>query len=172
MSTELGKMLSDVAFSSSLHPFGANRGSWIQNLYNLSIKNCPNHCLIKHFCLSALVNFLDDCYSNFLGNFLNNRFLRERGMASIPKMEYQVFLCIFQKNSQRNFLISFKSKVAIAKFVWKMPKKSGIMKSGLDVMPFFLLDDLLRENLRGMRKFRTQNSILSCPNYFCNLCAD
>ena len=31
--------------------------------------------------------------------FLNNRFLREKGMASDPKMEYQVFLCIFQKNS-------------------------------------------------------------------------
>ena len=30
---------------------------------------------------------------------LNNRFLRERGMASTPKIEYQVFLCIFQKNS-------------------------------------------------------------------------
>ena len=30
--------------------------------------------------------------------YLNNRFLRERGMASTPKMEYQVFLCIFQKN--------------------------------------------------------------------------
>ena len=30
---------------------------------------------------------------------LNNRFLRERGIASTPKMEYQVFLCIFQKNS-------------------------------------------------------------------------
>ena len=30
--------------------------------------------------------------------FLNNKFLRERGMASNPKMEYQVFLCIFQKN--------------------------------------------------------------------------
>ena len=29
----------------------------------------------------------------------NNRFLREGGMASTPKMEYQVFLCIFQKNS-------------------------------------------------------------------------
>ena len=30
---------------------------------------------------------------------LNNRFLRKRRMASTPKMEYQVFLCIFQKNS-------------------------------------------------------------------------
>ena len=70
MSTELGKMPSDVAFLSSLHPCGANRGSWIQNLYNLSVNNCPKHCLIKHLCLYALVHFLDDCYSNFLGNFL------------------------------------------------------------------------------------------------------
>ena len=31
--------------------------------------------------------------------YLNNRFVRERGMASNPKMEYQVFLCIFQKKS-------------------------------------------------------------------------
>ena len=29
---------------------------------------------------------------------LNNRFLRERGMASNPRMEYYVFLCIFRKN--------------------------------------------------------------------------
>ena len=34
-------------------------------------------------------------------------------------------------------------KVAIAKYVWKMQKKSGIMKSGLKAMPLFLLDDLL-----------------------------
>ena len=32
--------------------------------------------------------------------FINNRFLRERGMASKPKMEYQVFLCIFQIRTQ------------------------------------------------------------------------
>ena len=30
---------------------------------------------------------------------INNRFLRKRGLASTLKMEYQVFLCIFQKNS-------------------------------------------------------------------------
>ena len=29
----------------------------------------------------------------------NNRFLRERGMASSLKMEYHVFHCIFKKNS-------------------------------------------------------------------------
>ena len=77
-------------------------------------------------------------------------------MASNPKMEYQVFLCIFQKNSAMATLglkkmgkflwegpISFKPKVAIAKFIGKMQKKSGIMKSGLDAMSLFLLDDLL-----------------------------
>ena len=46
--------------------------------------------------------------------------------------------------SQRNFSISFKRKVALAKFVGKCKnKKSGIMKSGLDAMPLILLDDLL-----------------------------
>ena len=48
------------------------------------------------------------------------------------------------ENSQRNFPISFKPKVVIAKFVWKMQKQSGIMKSGLDTMPLSLLDNLLR----------------------------
>ena len=40
--------------------------------------------------------------------------------------------------SQFNF-----AKVALAKFIGKMQKKSGIMKSGLVAMPLFLLDDLL-----------------------------
>jgi hypothetical protein len=51
---------------------------------------------------------------------------------------------LFSLPSQRNFSISFKPKVAIAKFIGKMQKKSGIMKSGLDTMPLFLLDNLLR----------------------------
>ena len=51
----------------------------------------------------------------------------------------------FSLSSQRNFPISYKPKgpkIAIAKFVWKMQKKSGISKSGLEAMPLFLLDDL------------------------------
>ena len=47
--------------------------------------------------------------------------------------------------SQFSFAISFKPKVAIAKFVWKMQKIFGIMKIGLDAMPLFLLDDLLKK---------------------------
>ena len=53
---------------------------------------------------------------------------------------------IFSLPSQRNFPISFKPKVAIAKFIGKMQKKSGILKSGLDAMPLFLLDDLLNKH--------------------------
>ena len=45
-----------------------------------------------------------------------------------------------------NFPISFKPKVAIAEFIGKMKKQSGIMKSGLDAMPLFLLDDLLKKS--------------------------
>ena len=61
-------------------------------------------------------------------------------MASNPKMKYQVFLCIFQKNSAMGTL-------GIAKYVWKMQKKkSGIMKIGLDAMPLFLLDGMLRQD--------------------------
>ena len=38
-------------------------------------------------------------YRYLIFMLFNNRFLRKRGMASTPKMEYQVFDCIFQKNS-------------------------------------------------------------------------
>ena len=81
---------------------------------------------------------------------LNNRFLRERGM------EYQVFLCIFQKNSAMATL----GLEEMGKFLWegshtKVPlenaKKYGIMKSGLDTMPLFLLDNLLKS-----RRFKKQ----------------
>ena len=108
--------------------------------------------------------YLRSCFFSLFNNFINISSWRKRSSASNPKMEYQVFLCIFQKNpamatlglkemgkflwagrekglscwlsqfsfaklgrlfslaSQRNFPISFKPKVAIAKFVWKMQK--------------------------------------------------
>ena len=58
---------------------------------------------------------------------------------SLPFFDSQ----LFSLPSQRNFPFSFKPKVALAKFIGKMQKK-GIMKSGLDAMPLFLLGDLLR----------------------------
>ena len=65
-------------------------------------------------------------------------------MASTIKREYQVVLCIFQKNSAMallglkemgKFLYEGRKNVCpvgCLSFVWKMQKKSGIMKSGLD----------------------------------------
>ena len=103
-------------------------------------------------------------------NLFNNRFLREIGMASNPKMEYQIFHCIFQKNSamatlglkeMEKFLWEGREKVlpcwlsqfSFAKFVWKMQNKSDIMKSGLDAMSLFLLDNLLLAIGRNLSHF-------------------
>ena len=50
---------------------------------------------------------------------INNMFLRDSGMASAPKMEYQVFLCIFQKNSAMPNL----DLKEMGKFLWKVREK-------------------------------------------------
>ena len=72
--------------------------------------------------------------------------MRERGLVSIPKMEYQDFLCIFQKNSamailgfkkMEKFLWEGREK-AIADFFWKMQRKSWYSILGLDAMPLSL----------------------------------
>ena len=44
----------------------------------------------------------------------------ERGMASTPKTEYQVFLCIFQKNSAMATL----GLKEMGKFLWEGMEKS------------------------------------------------
>ena len=49
----------------------------------------------------------------------NNRCLRERCMAYTPKMEYQIFLFIFQKNSD---VATFGLK-EIGKFLWEGREK-------------------------------------------------
>jgi hypothetical protein len=54
----------------------------------------------------------------------------------------------FSLPSQTNFPISFKPKVAIAKFIGKMQKKAGIVKNGLDTISHFLLDYLLGTNVQ------------------------
>ena len=50
----------------------------------------------------------------------------------------------FSLPSQRNFPISFKRKVAIAYFFWKMQRKIWYSILGLDIMPLFLKNLLLR----------------------------
>ena len=68
-------------------------------------------------------------------------------MATLGLKEMGKFLWEGREKSLPSWLSQFsktKPMVAIAKFVWKMQKKPGIMKSGLDAMPLFLLDNLLR----------------------------
>ena len=47
--------------------------------------------------------------------------------------------------SQRNFPISFKPKVAIAEFFWKMQRKTWYSILGVDAMPLSLKNPLLKE---------------------------
>ena len=55
---------------------------------------------------------------------------------------------LFYLPSQMKFPISFKPKVAIAKFAWKMKKKVWYYENWFGRHAFFLLDDLLnRESL-------------------------
>ena len=65
-------------------------------------------------------------------------------MATLGLKEMGKFLWEGREKSLPCWLSQFSfAKVAMAKFVWKMQKLSGIMKSRLDAMPLFLLDDLL-----------------------------
>ena len=54
--------------------------------------------------------------------------------------------------------------VAMAKFIGKMQKKSGSMKSGLDIMPLFVLDDLLRQ----CWNLKSKLSKIGFKNHFCH----
>ena len=51
--------------------------------------------------------------------------LVERGLTSNPKMEYQVFLCIFQKNSA---MATYGLK-EMGKFLWEGREK-GVLREG------------------------------------------
>ena len=65
-------------------------------------------------------------------------------------MEYQIFLCIFQKNSAMATL----GLKEMGKFLPEGREKglpcwlSQFSKTGLDAMPLFLLDDLLNHRSR------------------------
>ena len=96
------------------------------------------------------------CYCVHKMKILLMRFLASANFSRSQKQHKARTLCIylaerltvfpspFSLPSPRNFPISFKPQVAIAKFFWKMQKECGIMKSGLDAMPLFLLDNLLK----------------------------
>ena len=76
-------------------------------------------------------------------------------MASNPKMEYQAFLCIFQKNSAMatlglkemgKFLWEGREKVLpswLSQFVWKMQRKTWYSVLRVDAIPLSLKNLLL-----------------------------
>ena len=83
---------------------------------------------------------------------------------------------LFCLPSQRNIPISFKPKVAIASSLGKCNKKSGIVKSGLDAMPLFLLYNLLRDIFLLAHRVKNHLFFLSFteafatnPQFFINL---
>ena len=61
----------------------------------------------------------------FMSVLLNNRFLRERGMTSTPKMENQVFLFIFQRNSAMARYLRFEGNGKIS--LGRQEKKSALL---------------------------------------------
>ena len=71
-------------------------------------------CKLLGFCKKKEIGL-----NNYYQIMINNRFLRERSMTSNPKMEYQIFLCIFQKNSAMATL----GLKEMAKFLWKGREK-------------------------------------------------
>ena len=73
-------------------------------------------------------------------------------MAYTLKMEYQVFFLHFPKELSYGYLrfegkwkipISFKPKVSIAEFFWKMQRKTWYSILGFDAMPLSLRNLLL-----------------------------
>ena len=65
------------------------------------------------------------------------KFLWEGGEKSLPSW-------LSQFSSQRNFSISFKPKVAIAEFFWRMQRKTWYSILRVDAMPLFLKNLLLK----------------------------
>ena len=65
--------------------------------------------------------FLSKHISLYALGMLNMPNLVERGLASNPKMEYQVFLCIFQKN----LAMATYGLKEMGKFLWK-GRKEGV----------------------------------------------
>ena len=91
----------------------------VAKVLRYSISTCSTNCNWGgfHLSLSLLISLLSTFQYNM---FINNRFLRERGMPSNPKMEYQFFLCIFQKNSAMATL----GLKEMGKFLWDGREKS------------------------------------------------
>ena len=61
-----------------------------------------------------------------------------------PKWNTRFFFAFSKITQLKKWENSFKTKVAIAKFVWKIKNKFWYYEKWVGVMPLFLLDDLLK----------------------------
>ena len=90
--------------------------------FSAAADNCHLQVFILIIILKVQQSFKKQmCMVFWFQHDFNNRFLRERGMVSNPKMEYQVFLCIFQKNS------TMATFGLLQTFYKKMQKKSLVL---------------------------------------------
>ena len=67
--------------------------------------------------------------------------------SGLEAMPFFLLFPPFSLPSQRNFPISFNSKVAIAEFFWKMQRKTWYSILRVDAMPLSLKNLLLRLGL-------------------------
>ena len=77
---------------------------------------------------------------------LNNKFLREGGMASTLKMEYQTFLCIFWKNSTMATL----GLKEMGKFLWE-DREKGLPCWLSQFSKILLLEQMAAEFFKNFR---------------------
>ena len=106
---------SEVIFDKKRHLIG-------EEFFRHPVPNSESNKSVDHISAAEDLTRIPTIVSPSKYNFLNNRFLRERGMASNPKMEYQVFLCIFQKNSAMATL----GLKEMGKFLWEGREKVSV----------------------------------------------
>ena len=91
-----------------------------EEFFRHPVPNSESNKSVDHISAAEDLTRIPTIVSPSKYNILNNRFLRERGIASKPKMEYQVFLCIFQNNSAIMATLGLKE---MGKFLWEGREK-------------------------------------------------
>ena len=101
---------------------------------------CFENCTVTKNCSKAALTFLNLGHSTFL-SFYNVK-------KPNQKLNWDSQLGrTFSLPSQRNFPISFKPKVAIAEFFWKMQRQTWYSILGFDAMPLSLKNLLLMSKI-------------------------
>ena len=126
---QVGCFLKDCWFYSLR---GLQKPQWDQTISN---SNCHSLKFTSYFgCILSRFNSVRNKKLFLISYLLNNRFLRQRGMASTSKMECQVFLCIFKKNS----VMATLGLRETVKFLWEGREKGlPCLPTGQSFFPTF-----------------------------------